>query len=127
MSSVPLCHGCSGTDAKVVERKDGTTTENMNIQVHDDTAEATLGLWGTLCHSPSGSSHTQEDAVTSTQKSPNPLQLFSFRTIRHITRIRFLDQARLRLRLVVSREPVTQCALRDQIQRQLFLNDARGL
>lgn len=28
----------------------------MNIQVHDDTAEATLGLWGTLCLSPSGGS-----------------------------------------------------------------------
>ena len=44
----------------------------MNIQVHDDTAEATLGLWGTLCHSPSGSSHTQADGQTSTQKPLNP-------------------------------------------------------
>lgn len=27
-------------------RKDGSTVENVNIHVQDDTAEATLGLWG---------------------------------------------------------------------------------
>lgn len=35
-----------------VTRKDQTVTEIVNVQVHDDTAEATLGLWGTLALSP---------------------------------------------------------------------------
>lgn len=33
-------------------RKDESTVENINLQVYDDTAEATLGLWGTLASSP---------------------------------------------------------------------------
>lgn len=37
-----------------VIRKDGSSTENVNLQVHDDTAEATLGLWGTAAFSPFG-------------------------------------------------------------------------
>jgi hypothetical protein len=37
-----------------VERKDSTSTDNMNVQVHDDTAGATLGLWGTSALSPGG-------------------------------------------------------------------------
>ena len=35
-------------------RKDNSTTENVNLRVHDDTAEATLGLWGTCAFSPFG-------------------------------------------------------------------------
>jgi hypothetical protein len=41
-------------DHRAVERKDGSSTENINIQVHDDTAGATLGLWGTSALSPAG-------------------------------------------------------------------------
>ncbi|KAF2173008.1 hypothetical protein M409DRAFT_62645 [Zasmidium cellare ATCC 36951] len=41
---------------KKVTRKDESTVENINLQVHDDTAEATLGLWGTLAFSPFGQS-----------------------------------------------------------------------
>lgn len=37
-----------------VERKDGSSTENMNVQVHDDTAGATFGLWGTPAFTPTG-------------------------------------------------------------------------
>ncbi|KAK6440557.1 hypothetical protein LTR95_003224 [Oleoguttula sp. CCFEE 5521] len=37
---------------KKIERKDTSVVENMNVVVHDDTAEATLGLWGTVCSSP---------------------------------------------------------------------------
>ena len=43
-----------GADFKTVERKDGSSTENINIQVHDDTAGATFGLWGTPALSPTG-------------------------------------------------------------------------
>ncbi|KAK3715967.1 hypothetical protein LTR37_006697 [Vermiconidia calcicola] len=35
-------------------RKDNSVVENINLQVHDDTAEATLGLWGTSALSPLG-------------------------------------------------------------------------
>ena len=34
-----------------VTRKDESVTENINLQVHDDTGEATLGLWGTSASS----------------------------------------------------------------------------
>lgn len=37
-----------------VTRKDESVTENINLQVQDDTAEATLGLWGTAAASPLG-------------------------------------------------------------------------
>jgi hypothetical protein len=33
---------------KKITRQDGTVTENLNVQVQDDTGEAMLGLWGTL-------------------------------------------------------------------------------
>lgn len=49
-------------DTLAVTRKDESTVENINLQVHDDTAEATLGLWGTLASSPSGQS---QDSTTS--------------------------------------------------------------
>lgn len=53
----------------IVTRKDESTVENINLQVHDDTAEATLGLWGTLASSPWGQSTDTgatdaEDSVT---------------------------------------------------------------
>lgn len=37
-----------------MKRKDESTVENVNVHVHDDTAEATLGLWGTSALTPSG-------------------------------------------------------------------------
>ncbi|KAK5131070.1 hypothetical protein LTR08_001356 [Meristemomyces frigidus] len=37
---------------KKVTRKDESVTESINLKVHDDTAEATLGLWGTTASSP---------------------------------------------------------------------------
>lgn len=45
-----------------VERKDGSSTENMNVQVHDDTAGATFGLWGTPALSPTRGSIDTEAA-----------------------------------------------------------------
>lgn len=47
-----------------MERKDGSSTENVNVQVHDDTAGATLGLWGTPALSPTGGPSTTETADT---------------------------------------------------------------
>lgn len=35
-----------------VTRKDGSKTHNINLEVHDNTAVATLGLWGTAASSP---------------------------------------------------------------------------
>lgn len=40
-------------------RKDNTFVENVNLRVHDDTAEATLGLWGTCTASPFGGASRQ--------------------------------------------------------------------
>lgn len=40
------------TDHMTVTRKDESVTENVNLEVQDDTAHATLGLWGTLASSP---------------------------------------------------------------------------
>lgn len=37
-----------------VTRKDETVTQSINLHVEDDTAEATLGLWGTAAVSPLG-------------------------------------------------------------------------
>jgi len=34
--------------------------ENINLHVHDDTAEGTLGLWGTAASSPIGRSANDE-------------------------------------------------------------------
>lgn len=49
----------------------------MNIQVHDDTAEATLGLWGTTCLSPLG--HVKDAASSNidhtTTNAPNVAQI----------------------------------------------------
>ncbi|CAK4032066.1 Hypothetical predicted protein [Lecanosticta acicola] len=45
---------------KKVTRKDESVTENVNLQVHDDTAEATLGLWGTLASSPFSTEHSAD-------------------------------------------------------------------
>ena len=43
-------------------RKDESSTENVNLQVHDNAAEATLGLWGTSALSPFGTpSHSESD------------------------------------------------------------------
>ncbi|KAK1084900.1 hypothetical protein LTR48_005026, partial [Friedmanniomyces endolithicus] len=39
---------------KRVTRKDETVTENVNLTVQDDTAEAILGLWGSTTASPLG-------------------------------------------------------------------------
>ncbi|KAK5704544.1 hypothetical protein LTR17_021813 [Elasticomyces elasticus] len=39
---------------KSVTRKDESVTVNINLQVQDDTAEATLGLWGSTTASPLG-------------------------------------------------------------------------
>lgn len=47
-----------------MERKDGSFTENINIQVHDDTAGATFGLWGTPALSPTGGHLGSETADT---------------------------------------------------------------
>ncbi len=51
--------------ASVVTRKDGSVTQNVNLQVHDHTAEATLGLWGTAATSPFG-------GVVTANSAPNP-------------------------------------------------------
>ncbi|GAB7323825.1 hypothetical protein MBLNU13_g07267t3 [Cladosporium sp. NU13] len=59
---------------KRVERKDGSSTENINIQVHDDTAGATFGLWGTSALSPTGGFSTTDTTETTdaTAKSNAP-------------------------------------------------------
>ena len=61
-------------DHKTVERKDGSSTENINIQVHDDTAGATFGLWGTSALSPTGGSSAIDtiEATDATSKSNAP-------------------------------------------------------
>lgn len=48
-------HACSELTVLItytVERKDGSSIQNVNVLVQDDTAEATLGLWGTSASSP---------------------------------------------------------------------------
>ncbi|KAK4546884.1 hypothetical protein LTR36_001616 [Oleoguttula mirabilis] len=45
---------------KKITRKDDSVTENINLQVQDDTAEATLGLWGTSASSPLNRSSVDE-------------------------------------------------------------------
>ena len=51
-------------DHETVERTDGSSTENINIQVHDDTAGATFGLWGTSALSPTGGSPATDATET---------------------------------------------------------------
>jgi hypothetical protein len=51
-------------DHETVERKDGSSIENVNIQVHDDTAGATFGLWGTPALSPTGGFPATDTAET---------------------------------------------------------------
>ncbi|TKA83352.1 hypothetical protein B0A55_01028 [Friedmanniomyces simplex] len=71
--------GCDVLDARIlvvvksigpkkrVTRKDETVTENISLTVQDDTAEATLGLWGSTAASPLGravsESSTNPEAV----------------------------------------------------------------
>ncbi|EME50016.1 hypothetical protein DOTSEDRAFT_164931 [Dothistroma septosporum NZE10] len=55
---------------KRITRKDESVTENISLHVHDDTAEAVLGLWGTSAFSPfssdtSGDKTDSEAAYTS--------------------------------------------------------------
>lgn len=61
-------------DHETVERKDGSSTENINIKVHDDTAGATFGLWGTPALSPTGGFPATDTAETTdvTAKSGAP-------------------------------------------------------
>ncbi|KAK6436192.1 hypothetical protein LTR95_007615 [Oleoguttula sp. CCFEE 5521] len=57
----------------LVERKDTSVVENMNVVVHDDTAEATLGLWGTVCYSPGPTLSTAPlEGVAQDTLSTNP-------------------------------------------------------
>ncbi|KAH9826196.1 hypothetical protein Tdes44962_MAKER03714 [Teratosphaeria destructans] len=57
---------------KRVTRKDDSVVENMNLQIHDDTAEATLGLWGTIASSPLGR--------TLAENNTNPDQIYTRRS-----------------------------------------------
>lgn len=41
-----------GSNRRIVTRKDESTVENVELQVQDDTADASLGLWGTSALSP---------------------------------------------------------------------------
>lgn len=41
-------------DRPAVTRKDESVTENVSLQVQDDTAQATLSLWGSSANSPFG-------------------------------------------------------------------------
>nr|OQO23654.1 hypothetical protein B0A51_11339 [Rachicladosporium sp. CCFEE 5018] len=57
----------------LVERKDTSVVENMNVVVHDDTAEAALGLWGTVCCSPGTTlSAAPTEGVAAETLSTNP-------------------------------------------------------
>ncbi len=56
-------------DTCVVTRKDESIVDNMNLQVHDDTAEATLGLWGTSAFTPFGGPGRSEEDAVETQSS----------------------------------------------------------
>ena len=53
------------SNISVVTRKDNSTVENLNVHVQDNTAEATLGLWGTSALSPL-------NLGSSTDNSSNP-------------------------------------------------------
>lgn len=44
-------------------RRDESVTENVTLQVEDDTAEVTLGLWGTAAASPAPN-HNEEFRTT---------------------------------------------------------------
>ncbi|KAK3672466.1 hypothetical protein LTR78_007773 [Recurvomyces mirabilis] len=75
--------GCDISDARVlvvvksigakerVTRKDESVTENVNVHVQDNTAEATLGLWGSAALSPFGriadETLTKSDVITREQ------------------------------------------------------------
>ncbi|SMQ45768.1 unnamed protein product [Zymoseptoria tritici ST99CH_3D7] len=54
---------------KKITRKDESTTDNMNLQVHDDTAEATLGLWGTSSLTTHGNQSKSTDVVDPTMST----------------------------------------------------------
>ncbi|OQO09850.1 hypothetical protein B0A48_04202 [Cryoendolithus antarcticus] len=72
--------GYDVVDAKIlvvvkslVERKDTSVVDNMNVVVHDDTAEAILGLWGTVCCSPGTTLSTAPtNGATEDTLSTNP-------------------------------------------------------
>ena len=51
----------------IVTRKDGSTVNNVSLQVRDDTAEATLGLWGTSALSPIGIEPEQDNNAAGTE------------------------------------------------------------
>ncbi|KAM3418267.1 hypothetical protein BST61_g4268 [Cercospora zeina] len=57
-----------------VTRKDESVTQNINLQVHDDTGEATLGLWGTSASSPlaSQASEHSEASMTTAREAWKP-------------------------------------------------------
>lgn len=57
----PLSSKLLAADNVTVTRKDESVTENINLQVHDDTAAATLGLWGTSSSSPLTRSENNHD------------------------------------------------------------------
>ena len=46
-----------------VTRKDGSTVENVSVHVQDDTAEATLGLWGLSAFSPLNTGFSDETST----------------------------------------------------------------
>jgi len=52
-------------DRCTVTRKDESVTENINLQVQDDTADATLGLWGTNASSPLNRALSDENSTNS--------------------------------------------------------------
>ena len=47
-----------------MRQKDGSSIENIDVQVHDDTAGATLALWGTSALSPVGGVVEAEDSTS---------------------------------------------------------------
>jgi hypothetical protein len=57
-----------------VTRKDNSIVDNINVHLHDDTAEVTLSLWGTSASSPLGQavedSSATSDNITSLAKPP---------------------------------------------------------
>ncbi|GAB7365615.1 hypothetical protein MBLNU230_g6684t1 [Neophaeotheca triangularis] len=56
---------------KRVTRKDKSVVENISIHVHDDTAEATLGLWGSSANTPQGGSVL--DDTPNSPSGPDPV------------------------------------------------------
>ena len=59
------------SDVLSVTRQDGSTVDNINVRVHDDTAEAILGLWGTSTLTPSHTSTAGENIAEGEASSVN--------------------------------------------------------